>query len=97
MLQFTGHIHLPVTGLWSFILDSDDGSLLYIDGAILINNNGVYSPPHSPAPPLMPWPTFTSGDAHGENDFVGVLQIEDVQIQLLQKARHSQLASQQHS
>ena len=39
-LQFTGQINLPTTGLWSFRLTSDDGSILYIDGAIFINNDG---------------------------------------------------------
>lgn len=40
-MQFTGHIKLPTSGLWSFSLSSDDGSLLYIDGAIFINNDGM--------------------------------------------------------
>ncbi|KAL0041525.1 hypothetical protein WJX79_006292 [Trebouxia sp. C0005] len=40
---FTGHIKLPVGGLWSFSLSSDDGSLLYIDGALFINNDGSHS------------------------------------------------------
>ena len=40
VLQFTGQINLPKTGLWSFSLNSDDGSILYIDGAIFINNDG---------------------------------------------------------
>ena len=39
-MQFTGHIKLPVAGLWRFSLNSDDGALLYIDGAIIINNDG---------------------------------------------------------
>jgi len=40
-LQFTGHIKLPIGGLWSFSLSSDDSSLLYIDGALFINNDGT--------------------------------------------------------
>ena len=40
-LQFSGHIRLPVGGLWSFSLSSDDSSLLYIDGALFINNDGT--------------------------------------------------------
>ena len=40
VLQFTGQINLPKTGLWSFSLASDDGSILYIDGAMFINNDG---------------------------------------------------------
>ena len=40
-MQFTGHVKLPTTGLWSFSLSSDDGSLLYIDGALFINNDGM--------------------------------------------------------
>ena len=42
VMQFTGHVKLPSAGLWSFSLTSDDGSLLYIDGALLINNDGIY-------------------------------------------------------
>ncbi len=40
-LQFTGHIKLPTGGYWSFSLSSDDSSLLYIDGALFINNDGM--------------------------------------------------------
>ncbi|KAL3163030.1 hypothetical protein ABBQ32_009455 [Trebouxia sp. C0010 RCD-2024] len=40
---FTGNIYLPVAGLWRFSLVSDDGSLLYIDGAIVINADGNHA------------------------------------------------------
>lgn len=56
-VQFTGKIYLPVAGLWRFGLNSDDGSLLYIDGAIVVNNDGVCCPPpHPPCP--TPCPTL---------------------------------------
>lgn len=40
-LQFSGHIYMNATGTWSFSISSDDGSILYIDGRCLINNNGT--------------------------------------------------------
>ena len=47
LLQFTGQVNLPKAGLWSFSLSSDDGSILYIDGGIFINNDGGYPHPIS--------------------------------------------------
>jgi len=38
-LQFTGYIKIPVDGLYAFYLNSDDGSKLYIDDNMIINND----------------------------------------------------------
>ncbi len=43
-LSFRGYLLVNKTGVYSFVLHSDDGSLLYIDGEILINNDGLHGP-----------------------------------------------------
>ena len=40
---FKTYIHIPKTGVYNFYLYSDDGSLLYIDGKTVIDNNGSHS------------------------------------------------------
>ncbi|MEO8819769.1 MAG: family 20 glycosylhydrolase, partial [Ginsengibacter sp.] len=42
-LQYRGYIDVPETGIYSFFLTSDDGSLLSIDGKTVINNDGLHS------------------------------------------------------
>jgi alpha-L-fucosidase len=37
---FSGYINIAATGMYDFYLSSDDGSLLYIDGQLIIDNNG---------------------------------------------------------
>ena len=41
--EFKSYIHVPKTGVYNFYLYSDDGSLLYIDGKVVIDNNGSHS------------------------------------------------------
>ena len=41
-LRLTSELEIPATGRWSFWLLSDDGSHLYIDGALLIDHGGVH-------------------------------------------------------
>ena len=41
--EFKSYIHIPKTGVYNFYLYSDDGSLLYIDGKVIIDNNGSHS------------------------------------------------------
>lgn len=43
-LRLTSELEIPATGRWSFWLHSDDGSHLYIDGALLIDHGGVHGP-----------------------------------------------------
>ncbi|MEO6893985.1 MAG: family 20 glycosylhydrolase, partial [Ginsengibacter sp.] len=42
-LQFRGYIDIPETGIYSFYLTSDDGSVLYIDNKKVVNNDGLHS------------------------------------------------------
>ena len=42
-LVFTGFVEVPETGLYRFFVDSDDGSTLAIDGAMVVDNDGPHS------------------------------------------------------
>jgi hexosaminidase len=42
-LQFRGYIKVPETGIYSFYLTSDDGSVLHIDDKTVVNNDGLHS------------------------------------------------------
>ena len=41
-LMFTGHIVIDKPGKYSFFISSDDGSRFYIDGELLIDNDGLH-------------------------------------------------------
>jgi putative heme-binding domain-containing protein len=41
-LRFTGSIHIPKDGAYTFYTASDDGSRLYIDGTLVVNNDGAH-------------------------------------------------------
>ncbi|MEO6681588.1 MAG: PA14 domain-containing protein, partial [Ginsengibacter sp.] len=41
-LEFVGYIDLPVDGLYTFYTTSDDGSVLYIDNRLVVNNDGLH-------------------------------------------------------
>ena len=41
-LRFDGHINIPKEGNYLFLIGSDDGSRLYIDGNLVIDNNGIH-------------------------------------------------------
>ncbi len=41
-LQFTGRINVPAAGTYTFYTTSDDGSDLYIDGQLLVNDDGSH-------------------------------------------------------
>ncbi len=43
-LLFRGYIHIPVTGFYTFYLNSNDGSRLLIDGKIVVLNDGEHGP-----------------------------------------------------
>jgi hypothetical protein len=40
--NFTGYINVPSDGQYTFYTSSDDGSLLYIDGVLVVNNDQVH-------------------------------------------------------
>jgi hypothetical protein len=39
---WTGKIRIPADGAYTFFLESDDGSKLLIDGALVVDNNGLH-------------------------------------------------------
>lgn len=41
-VQFDGVIDIPSTGIWTFWLTSDDGSMLWIDGRPVVDNDGPH-------------------------------------------------------
>jgi hypothetical protein len=41
--RFRGFIEIPATGTWTFTTDSDDGSKLFIDGALVVDNDGLHA------------------------------------------------------
>jgi putative heme-binding domain-containing protein len=41
-LRFTGHIKIDQPGDYTFYIASDDGSRFYIDGSLLVNNDGLH-------------------------------------------------------
>ncbi|MDP6114234.1 MAG: PA14 domain-containing protein, partial [Planctomycetota bacterium] len=43
-LRFSGAIIAPVSGTYTFYIKSDDGSMLYLDDKLLINNGGRHGP-----------------------------------------------------
>ena len=42
--NYTGYLQVPSSGLYAFTLNSDAGSKLYIDGQLVVNNDGLHSP-----------------------------------------------------
>ena len=42
--EITGFLQVATGGTYNFTLNSDDGSLLYIDSTIVVNNGGPHSP-----------------------------------------------------
>lgn len=42
-IVFTGLLHIPATGVYSFALASDDGSRLHLGGRMVIDNDGLHS------------------------------------------------------
>jgi hypothetical protein len=43
-IDYTGRFWIAAPGAYRFLLTSDDGSRLYIDGKRIINNDGVHAP-----------------------------------------------------
>ena len=43
-LVFTGYIDVPRDHVYTFALNSDDGSQLWIDGSLTVDNDGEHAP-----------------------------------------------------
>lgn len=43
-IRFTGFLRVPTTGVYFFHLKSNDGSRLYLDRSLLIDNDGLHGP-----------------------------------------------------
>ena len=39
---FEGYVHVPTTGVWTFASESDDGSRVFIDGQLVVSNDGLH-------------------------------------------------------
>jgi alpha-L-fucosidase len=42
-IVYNGYIKIPEEAVYTFYLNSDDGTILYIDGKLLIDNDGIHS------------------------------------------------------
>jgi len=42
--RYTGFVELPEDGIWRFALTSDDGSRLFIDDELVVDNDGLHGP-----------------------------------------------------
>ena len=40
--RWTGYLRIQVTGFYTFYLSSDDGSNMYLDGALVVDNDGLH-------------------------------------------------------
>eukprot|EP01061_Rhynchopus_euleeides_P001573 TRINITY_DN1112_c0_g2_i2.p1 TRINITY_DN1112_c0_g2~~TRINITY_DN1112_c0_g2_i2.p1 ORF type:complete len:579 (+),score=127.49 TRINITY_DN1112_c0_g2_i2:22-1758(+) len=43
-MRMSGSLKVDVSGVYSFMLTADDGALLFIDGALIVNNTGTVVP-----------------------------------------------------
>ncbi len=43
-IRYSGHFAVETAGKWKFRISSDDGAKLYIDGKLVINNDGEHPP-----------------------------------------------------
>ena len=42
-MKLNGYIDVPETGIYSFYLNSDDGSVLHIAGRLVVDNDGLHA------------------------------------------------------
>ncbi|MEY3230165.1 MAG: hypothetical protein RL689_252 [Planctomycetota bacterium] len=42
-MRYRGLINIPAAGLWTFSITSDDGSMLWINGSNVIDNDGIHT------------------------------------------------------
>ena len=43
-MLFTGYLDITEPGVYTFETTSDDGSALYVDKKLVVNNNGIHPP-----------------------------------------------------
>ncbi|HUT10063.1 MAG TPA: PA14 domain-containing protein, partial [Thermoguttaceae bacterium] len=43
-LKFTGYVHVPKDGEYTFFTNSDDGTRLFIGNIEVVNNDGMHAP-----------------------------------------------------
>jgi len=43
-MRFSGYVSVPANGSYTFYLNSSDGSILWLDGQLLVKNDGVHAP-----------------------------------------------------
>ena len=41
--RWAGFLRIPEDGTWTFVLESDDGSRLWIDGKVAVDNGGLHA------------------------------------------------------
>jgi hypothetical protein len=42
-LRYTAKVNIPAAGVWTFYVNSDDGSRLYINGTLVVSNDGDHA------------------------------------------------------
>lgn len=40
--RFRGEVYIPTAGAWTFYVNSDDGSVMWVNGAALVSNDGAH-------------------------------------------------------
>ncbi len=43
-VEYEGYVKVPAEGAYTFFVNSDDGSSLYIDGRLVVSNDGLHAP-----------------------------------------------------
>jgi alpha-L-fucosidase len=43
-IEYKGYMRIPSKGVYTFYVSSDDGSKLYIDGKLIVDNDGLHGP-----------------------------------------------------
>ncbi len=43
-VEYSGYINIPEDGFYTFSMNSDDGTKLFIDGKLIVNNDGRHAP-----------------------------------------------------
>ena len=52
VLEFTGHVTVPSAGTYTFHCNSDDGCVVYLDGVMIVNDDGEHGPTQADGIPV---------------------------------------------